>query len=176
MNQGEVNVTPVNVKANVTPVNVEDNLTPINTKNIIIPDDIISILKEKNKKEEGNIITGNDIANIQNPVNILQQERSKITTNPFIPNEQKIMELEIIDHESNEIIKKAHEKNNIYNFSIKQINENISNSTIGFLDDIFIKPENNNWIEYLQIILLKEDRYVYFGFLLIIIVILIQAF
>jgi len=175
MNQGEVNVTQVNVEANVTPVNVEDNLTPINTKNIIIPDDIISILKEKNKKEEGNIITGAiDISNIQNPVNILQQESSKITTNPFIPNEQKIMELEVIDRESNEIIKKAHEKNNIYNLSIKQINENISKSVIGFLDDLFIKPENNNWIEYLQIILLKEERYVYLGFLLIMFVIIMM--
>jgi hypothetical protein len=166
---------------NLTPSNADDNLTPINTTVNLIPNDIISILKEKNKNEEGNIITDNDTDNnndtntntntIQNPVNILQQERSKITTNPFIPNEQKIMELGIIDHESNEIIKKAYEKNNIYNFSIKQINENISNSTIGFLDDLFIKPENNNWIEYLQIILLKEERYVYLGFLLIMFVI-----
>ena len=175
MNQGEVNVTPANTKVNLTPANTEANLTLINTKNNLIPDDIISILKEKNKKEEGNIITGN-IANIQNPVNILKQEKSKITTNPFIPNEQKIMELEVIDRESNEIIKKAHEKNNIYNLSIKQINENISKSVIGFLDDLFIKPENNDWINYIQIILLKEDRYVYFGFILIMFVILMQAF
>jgi|LakMenEpi03Aug12_release.lakeMendotaPanAssembly.Ray.scaffolds.fasta_scaffold10703_12 hypothetical protein len=111
---------------------------------------------------------------VQNPVNILQQERSKITTNPFIPNEQKIRELQAIDLESNEIINKAYEKNNIYNFSIKQINENISKSTIGFLNDLFIKPEESNWVEYLQIILLNEERYVYLGFILIMLVIFIQ--
>ncbi len=135
----------------------------------LIPKDVIPGLKDVKDVKE--FIPTNTIVNVQNPINILQQERSKITTNPFIPNEQKIREFETIDHESNEIIKKAYEKNNIYNFSINQINENISKSTIGFLDDLFIKPENNNWIDYLQIILLKEERYVYFGFLLIIFVI-----
>ena len=155
----------------VTPANAEVNLTPINTNLSLIPKEVIPGLKDAKES-----VPTNTIANIQNPVNILQQERSKITTNPFIPNEQKTMEFEAIDHESNEIIKRAYEKNNIYNFSIKQINENISKSTIGFLDDLFIKPENNNWIEYLQIILLKEERYVYFGFLLIMFVVFMLLF
>jgi hypothetical protein len=149
----------------------------------IIPDNVIPGLKENVKIEEGNIIIKDstnqdakqdtnqdaiqDIANIQNPINILQQEKSKITTNPFIPNEQKIREFEIIDKEANEIIKKAHDKNNIYNVSISEINSRISKSTIGFFNDLFLKPEKENWIEYLQLILLKEERYTYLGFVLI---------
>ena len=171
-NQGTLpNINPVNV----TPANAEVNLTPINTVVSLIPKEVIPGLKDvKDNTDVKDFIPPNTIANIQNPVNILQQERSKITTNPFIPNEQKMMEFQTIDRESNEIIKKAYEKNNIYNFSIKQINENISKSTIGFLDDLFIKPENNNWIEYIQIILLKEERYVYLGFLLIMFVVLVM--
>jgi hypothetical protein len=173
--KSNVGTSTVSNPVNVTPANAEVNLTPINTVVSLIPKEVIPGLKDaKDNTDVKEFIQPNTIANIQNPVNILQQERSKITTNPFIPNEQKIMEFQTIDRESNEIIKKAYEKNNIYNFSIKQINENISKSTIGFLDDLFIKPENNNWIEYLQIILLKEERYVYFGFLLIMFVVFMK--
>ena len=48
---------------------------------------------------------------MNNPVPILQQEKSSITTNPFIPNDQKIKELEIIDKEANKIIEDAYNKN-----------------------------------------------------------------
>ena len=50
----------------------------------------------------------------------------------------------------------------------------ISKSTVEFLDDLFVKPENENWIEYLQVILLKNERYVYFGFILIMFVIFMK--
>lgn len=153
--------------------------------NSIIPADVIPGLKDKDKDkdkvQEGNIIMkeedsfkNNNIANIQNPVNILKQQSSKITTNPFISNEQKIKEFEIIDKEANEIIKKAYSKNDIYNFSISEINKRISKSVIGFLNDIFVKPEKYNWVEYLQLILLEEERYVYLGFLLIMFVIFMK--
>jgi len=148
--------------------------------NSIIPSDVIPGLKDNIKIQEGNVImkeeegSSKNIANIQNPVNILKQQSSKITTNPFIPNEQKIKEFEIIDKEANEIIKKAYSKNDIYNFSINEINKRISKSITGFLDDLFVKPEKYNWVEYLQLILLEEERYVYFGFILIMFVIFMK--
>ena len=79
----------------------------------------------------------------------------------------KIKEFEVIDKRANEIMQRAYDKNDIYNFSINEINKKISKSTVEFLDDLFVKPENENWIEYLQVILLKNERYVYFGFILI---------
>lgn len=109
---------------------------------------------------------------MDNPVPILQQEKSNITTNPFIPNEQKIKELEIIDKEANKIIEDAYNKNktsSISNLSIKDIITNISDSVIGLLDDLFAKPENINWKDYLSSILQKNQRYTYLGILFLII-------
>jgi hypothetical protein len=120
------------------------------------------------------LVNTSNVQAISNPVNILAMERSNITTNPFIPNKQKIQEFEMIDNMANEIIKKAYEKNDIYNYSINDISKKISSSFIGFLDELFIKPPNENWFEYLQVILLKEDRYVYFGFVLILFVIFMK--
>jgi len=109
---------------------------------------------------------------MDNPVPILQQEKSNITTNPFIPNEQKIKELEIIDKEANKIIEDAYNKNkttSISNLSIKDIIINISDSVIGILDDLFVKPDNINWPNYISSILQKNQRYTYIGILFLII-------
>jgi hypothetical protein len=116
----------------------------------------------------------NKIANISNAVPILQQERSQITTNPFIPNSQKIKELEELDKDAAEIIESEYNKNkttSIYNLSIKEINKNISSSVIGFLDDLFKKPKDIPWRLYLPMIIQKDQRYTYIGVLFIIIAI-----
>ena len=114
----------------------------------------------------------NNIANIQNPVPILQQERSQIITNPFIPNVQKEKELETIDKQANDIIEQAYNKNktnSIANLSVSDINKNLSQSVIGFLDDLFLKPQDVPWKTYLPMILQKDQRYTYIGILFIII-------
>ena len=109
---------------------------------------------------------------MDNPVPILQQEKSNITTNPFIPSEQKIKELEIIDKKANKIIEDAYNTNkttSISNLSIKDIIINISDSVIGLLDDLFVKPENIDWPNYISSILQKNQRYTYIGILFLII-------
>jgi len=140
--------------------------------------------KQKGSVEDKDIFLSNnsvikdttlaDTGIVSNPVNILARERSNLTTNPFIPNEQRIREFEVIDKKANEIMQRAYDKNDIYNFSINEINKKISKSAVEFLDDLFVKPENENWIEYLQVILLKNERYVYFGFILIMFVIFMK--
>lgn len=114
----------------------------------------------------------NQIANISNVKPILQQERSKITTNPFIPNEQKQIELEELDKEANDIIQEQYNKNrttSISNISIRDITKNISSSFIGFFNDLFTKPEDIAWTEYLQTIFTKDQRHTYIGVLFILI-------
>jgi hypothetical protein len=104
--------------------------------------------------------------------NILQQEKSNIITNPFIPNEQREMELRRIDYEANKIIERAYRKNkssSISYMSIKDINSNISSSTIGLIDDLVKKPKDTRWSDYLQEIIQKDQRYTYLGVLLIMI-------
>jgi hypothetical protein len=112
------------------------------------------------------------IINLQNPKPILQQDRSNIVTNPFIPNVQKERELETINKEASDIIEKEYNKNktsSILNQPIKDINKNIAGSVIGILDDLFNKPDDTDWTSYIQTILQKDQRYAYIGILFILI-------
>lgn len=122
-------------------------------------------------------MTTNQIINIQNPVPILQQERSSITTNPFIPNEQKTLELETLDKEANKIIEEAWVKsksNSIKNLSLNDINQNVSSSFIGLIDDLFTKPKETPWKEYIVEIFNKDQRFTYIGILFILIAVYIS--
>jgi len=114
----------------------------------------------------------NQIVNITNPIPILQQERSQITTNPFIPNEQQTFELEQLDTKANQIIEETYNKNktnSIANLNLRDISKNISSSFIGILDDIFNKPEDIKWIDYIFFIFQKDQRYAYIGIVLLMI-------
>lgn len=120
----------------------------------------------------------NQIANISNAVPILQQERSNITTNPFIPNEQRTMELEQIDRSANLIIEEQYNKNktsSIFNLSLRDINTNISSSFIGFFNDLFLKPNDMPWRIYIPMILERDQRYTYIGVLCIFIAVYMLA-
>lgn len=115
-----------------------------------------------------------------NPVNILQQAKSsKLTTNPFIPNEQRTFEIETIQQEANKIVEEAYKINqqsSIKNMSLADINKNISKSVIDVLDDLFIKPDDVTWLKYIPMILYKEQRYAYIGILLIFVALIYMFF
>lgn len=104
------------------------------------------------------------LANISNPIPILQQESSEITTNILIP---KITSIEV-----NQPIK--NQQGGISVFT--NMTQNISSSITGFLNDLFIKPNNITWINYLQSIIKKDQRYFYIGIFFVIISILILLF
>ena len=111
---------------------------------------------------------------INTPTNILSEQKSKITTNPFISDIQKTIELKDIQSEINEIIKNDYNQNmtsSISNLSLSEINKNISTSCIEFMNDCFNKPIDIPWSIYIQIILKKNQRYTYFGILFIFIAI-----
>lgn len=118
-------------------------------------------------------MSDNIIANIANPQPILQQPASSvINTNPFIPNEQRELELKVIQRQANEIIENAYQSNktsSIANLNLKQINKNISDSFLGLVDDLYSKPKDVPWKHYIPTILEKEQRYAYLGALLILI-------
>ena len=105
------------------------------------------------------------IANISNPIPILQQESSEITTNTLIP---KISSIEVTVPPVN------NQQGGISIFT--NINQKISSSFTGFLNDLFIKPNDISWINYLQIIIKKDQRYFYIGIFFIIISILILLY
>lgn len=89
---------------------------------------------------------------LQNPINILQQEKSFITTNPLIQPLQ-----------SNENLKDTQPKPpTFYDINIK-----LSTSIMGLIDDIFEKPDDIPWLKYIQMILDKDERYTYLTVLFI---------
>ena len=103
------------------------------------------------------------IVPITNPIPILQQESSNITTNTLIPKETTI---EIDLPQSNTRIEIFKE----YDIYFTKI----SSSLIDFFNDLFIKPDDINWFTYLQKITLKNDRYFYIGIFCIAIAIIIS--
>lgn len=83
-----------------------------------------------------------------NPQPILQQTKSQITTNPFI-------------------------KEAPVNLSFNEINKKVSVTFMSILEELFNKPENENWNEYLSDVFQKEDRLNYIAILIFFIVLYI---
>jgi len=113
---------------------------------------------------------------LQNPEPILKQQKSKINTNPFIPDNQKTIELKNIQDETNKILSDNYNKNKLINTSLSDINKNISKTCIGIMNDLLNKPDNIVWYEYIQIVIKKDDRYAYLGIIFIIISLVIFMF
>lgn len=84
---------------------------------------------------------------VQNPTPILQQQKAEITTNPFIKPKSETQQ----------------KKPPTYN----EINQNISKTVLGLIDDLFDKPEDIPWVKYIHIILDKDDRYNYIAVLIV---------
>lgn len=113
-----------------------------------------------------------NIINIQNPIPILEQPKSSITTNPLIPNKQKEIEYTITDKKESETLNKEYkekQKNGIKYQSFYTIHSKISQSVIGILTELFDKPKENTISEHIINIFTKDQRYAYIGFLLVII-------
>jgi len=101
-------------------------------------------------------IKQDNIINIHNPIPILQQQESNIldnkdNTNPNISNIRKTKEEMILK----QIIKEEHEKN--IKKKEKTLNQNIADSFIGFIDDLFTKEKNRSWITHLKIMTTIRD-------------------
>ncbi len=103
------------------------------------------------------------IVNLHNPVPILQQKPSSITTNTLIPKN-----FQQTNDEVSIIINKNTEKDNG-----KSINQKISSDIIEFFNDFYEKPDNEKWLEYLIKISTKNNRLKYIGILFILIAIFI---
>jgi len=91
---------------------------------------------------------------VQNPMPILQQQKAKLTTNPFIkPARQEANEPR--DQEPRDQVK---------------INRQLSIHVIGFMDDLLNKPDDIQWHRHVKMCLHKDDRMLYLTILVIFIV------
>lgn len=128
-------------------------------------DDVLNKIDVKNELRyipiNDDVYNANNIINIRNPYPILKQTKSSINTNPLIPNKHE--EFSVYVDENNNVQK------GLTDMSLKEINKNILDSVMDSIYDLYNKPKNIKWTAYLIKILLKNDRYMYFGFIFIII-------
>lgn len=118
----------------------------------------------------------NSVINIQNPIPILQQPKSFITTNPLIPNQQQEIEYTTIDIKEMEKQNKQYseiQENGIKYTSFATMHSKISESIVGVLTDLFEKPKGQNTFEHIQYIFTKDQRYAYIGLFLVILSLII---
>lgn len=99
---------------------------------------------------------------IQNPINILQQEKSSITTNPFVQPRLYTVQ-ETLQETTKDTPKDTPPKPPTF----YDINKKLSNSIMGLIDDLFEKPDDIPWLKYIQMILDKDERYTYLTVLFI---------
>lgn len=85
---------------------------------------------------------------LTNPIPILQQQKSSVSTNIFI---------------------KPLSTQPILSPSPHASHSHISKNYLGFFDDLFNKPNDIHWADYFPIILKKDDRYFYLSILFLII-------
>jgi hypothetical protein len=87
---------------------------------------------------------------VQDPKPILQQQKAKMTTNPYI--------------------KKAPEPIQEKKDDVPKINRELSIHIIGFMDDMFEKPDSVEWHNHILQCIQKERRMLYMTILIIFII------
>ena len=128
------------------------------------------------------------IVNIHNPIPILQQKPSSITTNTLIPvnfqpqiqetQESQIQESQIQETQESQIQETQIQETQIQETQIQEtqeyqvnINQQISSDFIEFFNNIFEKPNDTPWPKYIIEIISKKKRYTYIGLFFILIAI-----
>jgi len=127
----------------------------------------------------------NMIVNIHNPIPILQQKPSSITTNTLIPvnfqlqetqesQESQIQKSQIQKSQESQIQKsqesQIQETQETQEYQVN-INQQISSDFIEFFNNMFEKPNDTPWPKYIIDIISKKKRYTYIGLFFILIAI-----
>ena len=127
------------------------------------------------------------IVNIHNPIPILQQKPSSITTNTLIPvnfqpqlqetqesQESQIQKSQIQKSQESQIQKsqesQIQETQETQEYQVN-INQQISSDFIEFFNNMFEKPNDTPWPKYIIDIISKKKRYTYIGLFFILIAI-----
>lgn len=125
------------------------------------------------------IVQNADDTHLTNPLvtddRILKQTKSQVLTNSFIPPEQQEKEIKELTVVANNIVQNVYDNHNksIKTQTLEEIMTGVSDTCVGLSRDLFLKPENTDWVEYGSVIVYKDNRYTYLGVLLIFIVLYI---
>jgi len=119
------------------------------------------------------------IVNIHNPIPILQQKPSSITTNTLIPVNFQPQLQETQESQESQIQKSQIQKSQESQIQETQesqeyqvnINQQISSDFIEFFNNMFEKPNDTPWPKYIIDIISKKKRYTYIGLFFILIAI-----
>jgi hypothetical protein len=108
--------------------------------------------------------------NAYGEISILKQSRSDFITTGLISAEARNKELKEIEVLSNEIVSKVHteKEKSIRYMTLQEILTNTSDACISIITELTSKPKSTSWGEYIQVVLTKDDRYMYVGILLVV--------
>lgn len=95
---------------------------------------------------------------IRTPIPILQQEKAKFTTNPFVNPPSDASPTDNADNAD------------IDDNPSSKINSQLSVAVLGLMDDCFNKPTDIEWKNYTPMILQKDNRFTYIFILLLFLV------
>jgi hypothetical protein len=116
---------------------------------------------------------------VNNPVPILQQQKSNITTNTFLEPGNKTYDIQSNQQLNNfgiNTVKSSDSKPKHNSPNFNEINKKLSITIIDTLDDLLNKPDNIKWTDYILMVFAKDDRYTYFSILLIIFALILILF
>lgn len=117
---------------------------------------------------------------VNNPVPILQQQKSNITTNTFLEPGNKTYDIpsnqQLNNFGQSDTKPTTNPKPKLHSPSFTEINKKLSVTIIDTLDDLLNKPDNINWKDYALMVFAKDDRYTYFSILLIIFALILILF
>jgi hypothetical protein len=113
----------------------------------------------------------NMIVNIHNPIPILQQKPSSITTNTLIPVNFQPQIQKTQESQESQIQKSQIQKTQETQEYQVNINQQISSDFIEFFNNMFEKPNDTPWPKYIIDIISKKKRYTYIGLFFILIAI-----
>jgi hypothetical protein len=138
--------------------------------------------EEKNNKPENE-----DFGRFTDESHIINPENEAL--NPFEPLFVKTVEevaLENVQNrtisdrtkrmtdEENKKVKKEIETNKVPKMTIQELIEDMSKSLLSLIDELYEKPDNESWSNYLQEILTKDRRMTYLGTLFVILSVFIM--
>ena len=111
---------------------------------------------------------------ISNPVPILQQPKADLTTNPFISGTTPTQQM--TPPSTQQISTQENDSSLSGVIGFTDFNKKMSNSIMGMMDDMYEKPNNVSWQEYIPYVVGKEHRYNYLGVTIIFIIMFIILF
>jgi predicted nucleotide-binding protein len=109
------------------------------------------------------------------------------TQDPVVQNQQPITSQDpkatssqdqqtTISHDQQTTVVQDQQTTTSQDLTLKTLNQGISKSVVGIMDDMLAKPDDQNWPDHIKSTFLTEDRITFIGILFIMLALLIYIY